>query len=197
MAQEKPQAWPLKVVEGGYYQVTREADPESQWDGDDVDHGGYCSGVEVCGPEEATLTVPFEPKAGEPIWLLWVTRSTGDTFHHETGIFEAVAAFKTEAKARQALADLECHSALASGRREQPACAHEYSFGILGEDGRPAIVSANWTGYFDGLESASVESFVPELSEKLARKLGKNRDGSDKAGAEAEAEAKRGKRSKP
>lgn len=169
--------WGLKILEGTDFQIVREADGDDEWDCGDTDQGGYCAGVEIGCEDECDMAVPWEPVPGEKIWLLWVTRSTGDTFHSESVIFEALAAFRSRENALQAQAELEAHAFLSSSAGVQPECAHGFSFSVLGEDGAPVVISAGWSGYFDSLDSVNVESFEPRLSEKLAKKMGTDRDG--------------------
>lgn len=147
MAPELPPSWGLKIHVDQCTEVTREA-TEDEWDADDLQHTTSIVSVEPCGESHADVVVDFEPRPGESAWLVKVVYSTGDSFHHESGLMTVVAAFSTERLAEQALAAIE-------------SCKNEsvYSIRVFSESARMQSIHCMWKGYFDSLDSASVERF--------------------------------------
>lgn len=157
---EQPKLWGLKINVEQSTEVTREATGD-EWDADDLQHAVEIVSVESCGESHADVVVDFEPKPGESAWLVKVVYSTGDSFHHESGLMQVVAAFSTERLAEQALAAIE-------------SCKNEsvYSIRVFSESDRMQSIHCMWKGYFDSLDSASVEHVVmagPKAEPKGAR----------------------------
>ena len=163
-------AWPLHVESHSYCTITRAADPDENYDRDDTDMGGTAEGLKMCTDQEASLVVPFEPVEGETLYLVWCTRSTGDSFGQDSGIFEALCAFRTPWRAQNACAMIHAHAKLAAhDRMDTP-----YSVSFYNETGLPELCSTDWIGYFESLESIQVSSFTVGSTDAFKRQQKRN-----------------------
>jgi hypothetical protein len=151
----KPPRWPLVALVDHYgTDVTREAS-DDEYDGDDLAHDASFAGVRLCaGKEAGDLAVAFEPKPGMEVFVVCVRYSTGDSFHHETGLFSVAAAFSDEQHA------LWCKAAIEDGKESFGLC-------VYAEDGSLTRLEVNWAGYFERVESCDIHrAVIPEPAKK-------------------------------
>jgi len=64
--------------------VTRAADPNERWDGDDLDHSFSIDGW------YRTDDGPYRIDPEKPVYAVYVIYSTGDSFHREDGVGEVM-----------------------------------------------------------------------------------------------------------
>ena len=158
---------PLRIDYSSYGYVTQAADPDDEWSRDSTGADSSPDGILLCLPSEATLTVPFEPACGETLYLLWCTRSTGDSFGHDSGIFEPIAAFRTPWKAQAAMAAVRAHY----DRAKNDKMRSNYSCYFYDEAGMPFCAGGDWIGYFESLDSLDVTPFELGATEAYKKSL--------------------------
>lgn len=154
------------ITQTGYSEVSREANPEDQWDADDLSHHHDISAVRPSVPKEhPDVTVPFEPVVGSTIHVLTAVWSTGDSFHSETGCTTHIGAFLDPKKAAEAASLIKFHARLEKDNMSSSGCA------FLAEDGFPESVCTDWCGYFESLDDVNVTPIVvsPPLAPKSRR----------------------------
>ena len=67
-----------------YTEVTRAADPNEQWDGDDLNHSFSINGW------YRTDGGPYRIDPEKPVYGVYVIYSTGNSFHREDGVGEVM-----------------------------------------------------------------------------------------------------------
>lgn len=143
--------WGVRVLKSDYASLAAEADPDTPYDSDSVDYDVRVLGVEL-DDANPDVVAPFKPEPGEWLHLVCVRRSSGDSFHTDTGLFEAIGLYRTREKAELAAAAIEEHNEF-----EDALLANASRLGVLDERGEPALVAVIWRDYFDRLESVRVE----------------------------------------
>lgn len=154
-SQDRPRRWPLvALVDRSGTEVTRHAS-EDEYDADDLAHDASFGGVRLCeGREAGDLAVAFEPAPGMEVFAVAVRYSTGDSFHHETGLYSVVAVFSDMQHA------LWCKAAIEQGQESFGLC-------VYAEDGTLTRLDVAWAGYFESLESCEIHrAVIPEPSKK-------------------------------
>lgn len=154
--------WGLKVISQQSCHVTREADPTDEWSSEDTQTS--VTVVELRADESyPDVVVPFEPVNGETLYLVWITRYTGDTFHTDGGIFEPIAVYRDERKALMAAAMIRSQDEM--GER---CLLNPDRLAVLDETGVAVTVPVSWSGYFDGLETVEVGLYPVSVKLKPA-----------------------------
>lgn len=145
--------WWLKVEYDSWTDITRHADPDEQWDGDDLAHSqdihGYSIGDEKTYGE--TFPMHVEPDKNKTYWLVYANYGTGDSFHHETGCICFVGVFE-DANDAEHLAKV----------LEKDAEKEDYDFKPIQVKFPSGMVkdvcTSTWKGYFESLEGVHVRS---------------------------------------
>lgn len=128
--------------------VTTESDPEDQWSADSHQESTSVHGIALSKPsQEPDVVATFTPSEGDEVYLLSAVYGTGDSFHHDSGLFFAVAVFKTPLLAEFAKAAI-----LAA--REYPMVS------FFEEDGSLRRLHSPWHGYFETLERVEVKRLI-------------------------------------
>lgn len=164
-------------------EVTRERDPEDQWDNNDLSYSTYvdCLTLSVdkhlWRPRFEQIEVCFDIKEEVPYYLLYVTYSTGDSFHLEYGHVEFVGLYKSEKVAKENAHRIQEHNEKynlcdqGQWRRtpltaEQKRMCKKFNksrgaltllFEIEGEQIKEHEIYAPWQGYFERLTSVNVQ----------------------------------------
>lgn len=156
---KKKGPWGLAIERQEESYVTRGRNHEDEWDGDDVRHEvSFLSLSLVDDPLKADVVAHFEPVAGETLFVVAVTRSTGDSFSHEEGIKEALGVWRSERLARAQAAAIE------------DAISQGHTVAIFDEGAKePRLEHCSWKGYFESLESVTVEAL--EVRSKTPRPI--------------------------
>jgi hypothetical protein len=160
----------IDVVSKTYTDVTRERVPDERWDADDLAHHTSIYGVrstEIKDREAVygDMVTPFEVVDGEDYYLVYVTYSTGDSFHNENGCVNYIDLFKTRAKAEACAKAIEEHYKLSDNatrwnakKVKPPKGYSEWTLTYLNEEGKEVSTHVSWAGYFERLEYVTVES---------------------------------------
>ncbi len=148
LKEEKPKLYPVNVVHSGITcEVTRERDPNSEWDADDLAYSYDISRIESSGNEWGDFYLDIEPTIGEYFFLVYVTYSTGDSFHHEEGRIELVGLLKNQPDAET----------LAEHIRKSDGSLTRYQVRLPSGE-TVEYYNGAWTGYFERLTSVDVMS---------------------------------------
>lgn len=128
--------------------VTTESDPDDRWSADSHEETTSVHGIGLSRPQdEPDVVATFTPSEGDEVYLLSAVYGSGDSFHHDSGLFFAVAVFKTPVLAEFAKAAI-----LAA--REYPMVS------FFEEDGSLRRLHSPWNGYFEVLERVDVDKLV-------------------------------------
>lgn len=128
-----------------YTYVTREADPDDEWDSDDKCTTWSVHGITLSDNDGSkALPADFSVQAGDTVWVVYAVYSTADTFHHHTGAYLEVLSFhKNESKARR-----------------NAQAAHNTPLKIEFDNEKVLERHCPWDGYFESLDYVDVKSFV-------------------------------------
>jgi len=84
----------IRIIDETYHEITREADPDERWDGDDSYTSHSIRGYKVVGKKDYyDVALKNDPVEGQPLWLLFVNYDTGNSFQREEGEIEFVDVF--------------------------------------------------------------------------------------------------------
>ena len=97
--------------------------------------------------DEDKINVGFEAEAGTPLFILWMTYGSGDSFGHGDGYGEILWVFKDAGTARRALATFSANS-------------EQYSIPIKDDAGNAVTLHNPGSGYFESVNSLQVDTFV-------------------------------------
>lgn len=113
--------------------VTRQGDPEDEWDSDSTDGTVTVESAKLVADDAYnTLQASFDVKAGDVIWLVWAQYSTGDSFGSYGGRYELCSVFDNEIDALI--------------EKERLQGVDDYSM--------------PWIGYFESLDFIRAEAFT-------------------------------------
>jgi hypothetical protein len=135
----------------GRSEVTREADLDDKWSGEDTYTFWNFRGL----TRKAGYWDTFEiPKAweGKEVFVVWVVYSTGDSFSHsENGSSEGIGIYSTLEEAQGVKEMIE-----ADDKAKSHACG--YSFSLVLPSGQK--LSTPWKGYFESLTTVEINRDV-------------------------------------
>lgn len=158
--------YPLVVHYEQYTEITRERDYEDEWDNDDVAHSVSIFGIETPTKEETytDITVPFKVVSEKNYYLVYVTYSTGDSFHQESGCVEFIDVFETREKAENLARIIKDHYQFCDNEQrwndkktKPPKGYNQFSLEYQNEEGKNLNCHVHWTGYFERLESIDIK----------------------------------------
>lgn len=101
--------------------------------------------------DEEKFEVGFDIKAGEPVFVLYMTYSTGDTFGHANGRGEVLWVFKDADTAREALR---------LWKEENDKRDPEFSVKFEDDVGRVVQLSNPAAGYFENVGEIDLVTFL-------------------------------------
>lgn len=169
MSKEKVLYYPVVVHYEANTWVSRNRDESDQWDNDDTVTDTTVLGVETEKEQRerqiyADIAVPFEVISGKDYYLVYVTYSTGDSFHHEEGSVNFIELFETREKAEQLAKLIEEHYSFSDNeqrwneqKKKPPKGYSQFNLIYHNEEGREMSLHVGWTGYFERLTSVTVE----------------------------------------
>jgi len=148
----KPTWW-LKVEYDSYTDVTRHADPDERWDGDDLAHSQDIHGYSIVDKDVYGETFPMyvEPDKNKTYWMVYVNYNTGDSFHHETGCICFVDVFE-DANDAEYLAKILDKDAEKKDHNFKPVQV-KFPNGMVKD-----VCTSTWKGYFESLQGVHVRS---------------------------------------
>lgn len=144
--------------------VTREADPDDDWDCDDTDNSYSFFGY-VLVEKTDIWDFSFKSKPEGPLDLVYVLYSTGDSFHSEDNRMEMIA-LKQHHKDAVAI-----QFALEEDYKTYKA-AHDWKFQPLkirlpSDDSTLELSTSPWKGYFEHLNGVHIQRLtLGELYER-------------------------------
>jgi hypothetical protein len=141
----------IHIHKNSYSEITRESDPESEWDGDDLENSHSFEGFSLVKDKGKYWDFVLHelPKKNVPYYLVYVLHSSGDSFHHESGCL-CMVQFVNEYEDAVAIRDAISKDVKMDG----------YSVNLtLPKSGMEIRISTGtWKGYFDRLESVNIET---------------------------------------
>jgi len=141
MKKKNNKTYAINIVDNDYVVVTRHADPDERWDGDDLSMDHSIEGFNLV-EGYGDLEVGFEPDFDKTYFLLYGIYSTGDSFHHEEGRIEFVDLYEDREVAWENYRRLEK--------------SNEYTVTLKHESGKEYGFYVPWRGYFENLSSLDV-----------------------------------------
>jgi len=132
--------------------VTRERDPDDEWDRDNTASEHTLESISIAdGYGYSTITYPGEVTPGEKVYLVYAVYSTGDSFGHDDAArVELISVHKNLDVARWNL------------QRVQGSSGDDYTSKlVLSQDnGQTWTINPPWCGYFESLDYARVAGFT-------------------------------------
>jgi hypothetical protein len=157
-ALEKLPEYPIKIQYSCHTEITREA-TEDEWDADDSRHTYSFEGTFSLSDNNLSfdfiLNTP--PEMDKDYYLVYVTYSTGDTFHHEEGCM-CMVEFLDNCEDAVALRNALKKDYDAYDSNEYSPRAYSFEM-TLPKSGREIHVSTGtWKGYFESMDSINIQS---------------------------------------
>lgn len=147
-----------------YTEVTREADPNEAYDGDDTQTDWTISDdlVENDTPS-AEFAAPFRVVPDKSYYAVYVIYSTGDSFSRDdAGRISFVELFETKSKAQD----------LVNKIQEENEVNQPLSMTYLDENGNEKTCSCDWNGYFESIDVCEAkEVSIQSLKKKIKKRL--------------------------
>lgn len=147
---DAPPAVYLHLDTNSWTDVTREADPDDSWGADDTSTSWTVNGISLSDKDgHQALPADFPVEVGDTVYVVYAVYSTGDSFHRADGEYLEVLSFhKNSAIAYK-------NKASAEGPRKD-----RHDMTIEFDSGAKVQRYCPWDGYFESLDSVSVESFI-------------------------------------
>ena len=144
----------IKINHNRYTEITREADPNEEWDGDDLSSSHSFNGYQVVknGIGYWDFILSENPNK-KPLYLVYVLHSDGDSFHSEEGcicMVSLVDNYEDAVKIRNAISSDE------SNRDKNSYKSHQLEI-TLSTGKVEKIYCGDWQGYFTRFESVNIE----------------------------------------
>lgn len=149
----------IKIDKISRQYVTRESDPDKEWDADDLDWDHDIQGFVVVGEKDYWDFVMTNNPKGKTLYLVYALYSTGDSFHHEENVICLVGLYEDESDAVAVMDALELDDKENEDSRE-PVKVQLPKKGV-----EETIATSTWKGYFESLSSINIEP-VLELSNR-------------------------------
>jgi hypothetical protein len=137
-----------------YRYVTKEADPDNRWSGEDTDANVSFKSVHRHMPKNTSSYEEMYPcfpmEYDKTYFVVWAEFSTGDSFSNSGGHYEVIDVFLDES-----LAEKCAHNAEHEMKEENWLKFYTYER----QNGEVIRQSCPWAGYFNSLDDVRVESF--------------------------------------
>ena len=142
-----PHHFGVKILNNSYTYVTKEANPDDEWDADDTETSHDINGMEIAEHGyHADVVLDFLPTKGQEYYLLYATHSTGDSFSHHTGNIFYIDLFNDLEFARKIQKLFESDNS-----KEGKNITYTRESGSIVQHHTP------WGGYFEHLEYVNIE----------------------------------------
>jgi hypothetical protein len=136
----------VSIDETAHSYVTTAADPEDSWSADSTHTDHFINGFTMSG--NSGLPVGFTPVADKDYFLVYALYTTGDSFSSHSGELEYIGLYQSAEFAYNIKQKLESHDDAGETR---------YNIDLTTEDGREYTLCIPWIGYFESLDSITVE----------------------------------------
>jgi hypothetical protein len=156
--------FPYNIEHQGYTEITREADPEEDYDGDDTFTDWSISDVITNGDKKSyDFVAPFQLEDNTKYYLVYIIYSTGDSFSHQANAnCEFIDLFKTKEQAEKLVTKIK-----SDNEKDEP-----FYMDYHDEANQLRRVSCSWNGYFESITTCEVkEVSLPVLKDKLKSKF--------------------------
>lgn len=133
----------ITVVYDTYTEITREADPDERWDGDNTYEHHTIHGVKHVD-KWGDVYVTFTPEKNKTYYLLYVLYNAGDSFHREENRISFINLYES----------YECAELNKKRIEEQ---GRNYTFNLVTEEGKEYKLSNPGNGYFERITRVEIE----------------------------------------
>jgi hypothetical protein len=164
MKKDKKKMWYVEIMDQHSGYVTREADHNDEWDADDISYTHSVMGIRTVEEGYSDVTVPFEVVEGKEYYLVYVTYSTGDSFHHEEGCVRYIDLFESFDKANALAKAIETHYSFSDNEQrwadkkvKPPKGYKEWTLSYKNEADQEIETHVSWAGYFERMSNVTVE----------------------------------------
>lgn len=149
----EPPRFHVRINTDHHSHVTREADRDNQWDGDDISHDYSINGFEVV--ENCWDFILHEDPTGKDYYLVYVLYDTGDSFHREENCM-CLVSFLPDLEDAKAILD-----AIEKDHRDyKKTQTHEYKpidVHLPKANRIEQVSTGTWTGYFEHIRSVNIQ----------------------------------------
>ena len=145
----------LYIINDRYTEVTKERDPNEEWDGEDTITSNNIQGFGILKPKDrynsVDIVVTFDIDPKKTYYLVSVIHSTGDSFNHHQGDIVYIELYE-ELSMATATKEMIENSYNRKNKEES------YSVEILNNEGTMYKISSSpWVGYFERLEEVRID----------------------------------------
>lgn len=148
-------------------QVTREANPEDSWDGEDLDTSWTITpNISESDETSPDIVVPFKLDLDKNYYIVHVIYSTGDSFHHHSGYqCDFIELFQNKEKAETLVKAIkEQNYDYYSNKRDFGENA--YILPYKDEKGNEKTLYCKWNGYFESIDVCEALTVNLQLGKK-------------------------------
>lgn len=141
----------ITIIKESHQTITRHADPDEKWDGDDTE-----TDTEILGFEADTKYFDFIVKkpVKDTYYLVTVYYDTGDSFHRDDNVMELVGLFENHADAMAVRNAIE-----KDGRNKGEFTTLQVKLPVAGTIEK--VYTGAWKGYFEHYQCCEVSAVYP------------------------------------
>ncbi len=150
----------IKIDKTSRQHVTREADPNERWDGDDTDWEHDIHGFSVSGEKDYWDFVMKNDPKGKTLYLVYALYSTGDSFHHEENVICLVGLYEDESDA------IAVVDAIELDYKKNEDSFEPVKVKLPKKGVEETIATSTWKGYFESLSSINIEPVTESSNRK-------------------------------
>lgn len=140
----------IKIEKTTHTEITREANPNDEWDGDDQEHFHTFHGFSIREQHGYwDFILDNKPNSNQMYYLVYVLHTTGDSFHHESGclcMIQFVDNIEDAVYIRNAIRENSKNESFDCLKLTLPHSKKEIEIGV-----------SSWKGYFDRFQSVDIE----------------------------------------
>lgn len=149
----------IKIELEDFVEVTRERNPESEWDGDDISHTYSISGYSIVNNGYWDFILENDPK-DKILYFVYAIYNTGDSFHCDANRMCEIGLYENELDAGMVKKVLE-----------RDYKNHSNSFNpvtvYLPSGKKETLCTSTWKGWFQELNIIVVEPILPADKNKV------------------------------
>jgi hypothetical protein len=145
----------IEIINHSYTEITKERDPNEEWDGEDTITSNSIQGFKIVKPndkwKQVDLTIGFEIKPDKTYYLVSVIHSSGDSFNHNSGEIVYIELYENIEMA-------EATKKIIEDSYNRKHKEESYGVEILNNSGTLYKISSSpWVGYFERLEEVQID----------------------------------------
>ena len=154
----------LLIVDKCYTSVTREVNPDDDWDQGCTYTDVYVNSIKIA-KRWHNLESSFDVNPGDKVYLVYVTYTRGSSFGSASGNVVYVDVFKDSDEAYALEKEIEqtyknFKNPKQQSKRKAKKQEDYYWVDYINDGKLKKVYTGSWTGYFETLDNVTVEQFI-------------------------------------